>query len=237
MKPFPNGRGCFVSLTWTAAPGQSRRAVVMHRFAEFVAPSRLGRSFRWLLASSWVTNLGEGSRWRPARCWWRRRRTIRWWWPWPRSCCGCLAVARLVCRRGRRPAQPARHRHHHGAGAGGDPAASDGVDPDAPRRHRGGSGRAVPVRGGRDLRRHHDHHLAADARRQARPGYRELTCHDGPGRVESAGRPAGRRRAVRGRDGAAVRQRERVRARRRAADRAGAATGARRARAPRPGAR
>jgi MFS family permease len=32
----------------------------MHQFAEFLAPSRLGRSFRWLLASSWVTNLGEG---------------------------------------------------------------------------------------------------------------------------------------------------------------------------------
>jgi predicted MFS family arabinose efflux permease len=28
--------------------------------AELIAPSRLGRSFRWLLASSWVTNLGEG---------------------------------------------------------------------------------------------------------------------------------------------------------------------------------
>ena len=33
---------------------------MVHRFAEFIAPSRLGRSFRWLLASSWVTNLGEG---------------------------------------------------------------------------------------------------------------------------------------------------------------------------------
>ena len=32
----------------------------MHRFAEVIAPSRLGRSFRWLLASSWVTNLGDG---------------------------------------------------------------------------------------------------------------------------------------------------------------------------------
>ena len=32
----------------------------MDRFAELVAPSRLGRSFRWLLASSWVTNLGDG---------------------------------------------------------------------------------------------------------------------------------------------------------------------------------
>jgi predicted MFS family arabinose efflux permease len=30
------------------------------RFAELIAPSRLGRSFRWLLASSWVTNLGDG---------------------------------------------------------------------------------------------------------------------------------------------------------------------------------
>ncbi len=32
----------------------------MRRFAELIAPSRLGRSFRWLLASSWVTNLGDG---------------------------------------------------------------------------------------------------------------------------------------------------------------------------------
>lgn len=32
----------------------------MHWFAELIAPSRLGRSFRWLLASSWVTNLGDG---------------------------------------------------------------------------------------------------------------------------------------------------------------------------------
>ena len=32
----------------------------MHRFAELVAPSRLGCGFRWLLASSWVTNLGDG---------------------------------------------------------------------------------------------------------------------------------------------------------------------------------
>ena len=59
---------------------------------------------------------------------------------------GCPGPVR---RRGRRPAQPARHRHHHGAGAGGDPAVPDGVDPDAPRRHLGGLGRAVPVRGDR----------------------------------------------------------------------------------------
>ncbi len=32
----------------------------MQSLAELVAPSRLGRSFRWLLASSWVTNLGDG---------------------------------------------------------------------------------------------------------------------------------------------------------------------------------
>jgi MFS family permease len=34
--------------------------VEVHRFAELIAPSRLGRSFRWLLASSWMTNLGDG---------------------------------------------------------------------------------------------------------------------------------------------------------------------------------
>jgi MFS family permease len=32
----------------------------MSRLADLVAPPRLGRSFRWLLASSWVTNLGDG---------------------------------------------------------------------------------------------------------------------------------------------------------------------------------
>jgi predicted MFS family arabinose efflux permease len=32
----------------------------VRRPAEIIAPSRLGRSFRWLLASSWMTNLGEG---------------------------------------------------------------------------------------------------------------------------------------------------------------------------------
>jgi MFS family permease len=32
----------------------------VHWLAERIAPARLGRSFRWLLASSWVTNLGEG---------------------------------------------------------------------------------------------------------------------------------------------------------------------------------
>ena len=36
------------------------QAIVVHRFAELVVPSRLGRSFRWLLASSWLTNLGDG---------------------------------------------------------------------------------------------------------------------------------------------------------------------------------
>jgi MFS family permease len=33
---------------------------VLSRLAELVVPSRLGGSFRWLLASSWVTNLGDG---------------------------------------------------------------------------------------------------------------------------------------------------------------------------------
>jgi MFS family permease len=32
----------------------------MGRVAELVAPARMGRSFRWLLASSWVSNLGDG---------------------------------------------------------------------------------------------------------------------------------------------------------------------------------
>jgi MFS family permease len=32
----------------------------LSRLADLVAPARLGRSFRWLLASSWVTNLGDG---------------------------------------------------------------------------------------------------------------------------------------------------------------------------------
>ena len=32
----------------------------MSRLAGIVAPARLGRGFRWLLASSWITNLGDG---------------------------------------------------------------------------------------------------------------------------------------------------------------------------------
>ena len=37
-----------------------RRDSALSRLAELVAPARLGRSFRWLLASSWVTNVGDG---------------------------------------------------------------------------------------------------------------------------------------------------------------------------------
>ena len=32
----------------------------MSRLADLIVPERLGGNFRWLLASSWVTNLGEG---------------------------------------------------------------------------------------------------------------------------------------------------------------------------------
>lgn len=32
----------------------------MSRLADLISPPRLGRGFRWLLASSWVTNLGDG---------------------------------------------------------------------------------------------------------------------------------------------------------------------------------
>ena len=32
----------------------------MSRAAEIVAPARLGTGFRWLLASSWSTNFGDG---------------------------------------------------------------------------------------------------------------------------------------------------------------------------------
>jgi hypothetical protein len=30
------------------------------RFVEVVLPARLGADYRWLLASSWATNLGDG---------------------------------------------------------------------------------------------------------------------------------------------------------------------------------
>src|SRR5258705_12180409 len=32
----------------------------MGRFTEVVVPARLGSGYRWLLASSWTTNLGDG---------------------------------------------------------------------------------------------------------------------------------------------------------------------------------
>src|SRR5689334_244383 len=37
-----------------------RREAALSRIADLVAPARLGRDFRWLLASNWVTNLGDG---------------------------------------------------------------------------------------------------------------------------------------------------------------------------------
>ena len=32
----------------------------MPSLGELIAPRRLGRDFRWLLASSWTSNLGDG---------------------------------------------------------------------------------------------------------------------------------------------------------------------------------
>src|SRR2546421_4126340 len=37
-----------------------RREIALSRLADLVVPSRLGHRFRWLLASSWLTNLGDG---------------------------------------------------------------------------------------------------------------------------------------------------------------------------------
>jgi len=44
----------------TAVEEPARRTPGVRRALEIVAPSRLGRSFRWLLASSWTTNLSDG---------------------------------------------------------------------------------------------------------------------------------------------------------------------------------
>ena len=32
----------------------------MSRLVDAISPPRLGRSFRWMLASSWVSNIGDG---------------------------------------------------------------------------------------------------------------------------------------------------------------------------------
>ena len=42
---------------WTMTTGGE---AALSRLADLLAPARLGRDFRWLLASSWVTNLGDG---------------------------------------------------------------------------------------------------------------------------------------------------------------------------------
>jgi MFS family permease len=44
----------------TAAEEPARRTAGLHRALEIAAPSRLGHDFRWLLASSWTTNLSDG---------------------------------------------------------------------------------------------------------------------------------------------------------------------------------
>lgn len=45
---------------WVRSPTRGYRHPVLHRIAETLVPARLGTGFRWVLASSWTTNLGDG---------------------------------------------------------------------------------------------------------------------------------------------------------------------------------
>ena len=56
----------------------------MSGFIDTLAPARLGVGFRWLLASSWISNLGDGIAIAAGRCWSRRSPTTRSWSRWPR---------------------------------------------------------------------------------------------------------------------------------------------------------
>ncbi|MEJ7704459.1 MAG: hypothetical protein WKF47_12645 [Geodermatophilaceae bacterium] len=62
----------------------------MSRLVEAVAPTRLGVGFRWLLGSSWTSNLGDGIAisGRPAARGLTDQVT-RSWWRSPRCCSGC----------------------------------------------------------------------------------------------------------------------------------------------------
>ena len=120
----------------------------MHRFAEFVVPSRLGRSFRWLLASSWVTNLGDGIT-LAAGPLLMASQTHN-----PLTVAMAAFLQRLPWLLFGLYAGVVADRLNRRAiviTTGLVRVAilllPDGVDPDAPRRHRGGSDRAVPVRG------------------------------------------------------------------------------------------
>ena len=175
--------------------------------AEIVAPTRLGTSFRWLLGSSWVSNIGDGvmiaagpllvaSETRDPLL--VALAAVLQYLPWLVFGLFAGVVADRVDRRrlvavaepvpGRRARRPRRHdRHRRG-------------------QHRGRAGRDLPARHRRDLRRHHDRHAAADARGQARPRHRQRPADRRHGDAQPARRPADRGAAVRPRALAAVRR-------------------------------
>ena len=145
---------------------------------ESAVPARLGRSFRWLVASSWTTNVGDGIA----------------------LAAGPLLIASqthdpfLVALGAMLQYLPALLFGLH-AGAIADRvdrrllvALADGSRivvvggagaqrGHRPRQHRGGAGGDVPARHRRDLRRHQRGHLRADAGGQARPRDGERPDH------------------------------------------------------------
>ena len=56
---------------------------------ERMFPARLGSGFRWLVASSWTANLGDGFAVSAGRCSWRLRPMTPAWWPSPCLCSAC----------------------------------------------------------------------------------------------------------------------------------------------------
>ena len=151
-------------------PSLPRRRARAGRRRRRAAP--LGRSFRWLMASSWVTNTSDGIALAAGPLLVASETS-----PGARGGVGAAPAApvrplRPLCRRARRPPPPAP------AADRGEPAAHArarhprrgdlvrrGEHHRRPRRH-------VPARHGRDVRRHHHHDAAADDGPQARPRHR-----------------------------------------------------------------
>jgi hypothetical protein len=57
---YPEQRWAVPIYRVRAGHGHPYRPVLVTRFVETVLPARLGSGFRWLMASSWASNFGDG---------------------------------------------------------------------------------------------------------------------------------------------------------------------------------
>ena len=172
---------------------------------EAVLPARMGTSFRWLVGSTWISNLGDGMGLAagPLLIASQTRDPVA------RRAGGsapapALAAVRPLCRGAGRPRRPPAHRRHRRSAARRGPGRADRDAVDRVGEHRRRARCDAAAGDGEGLCRHGHRHAAADGRRRRGPRYRQRPTHDRLSHRRPARRPGRRRRAVRRGDGVAV---------------------------------